>query len=197
MIKYSTLFLILFFGLNDSSLGQITGPELTEINEQRQQLNQNGMKVLAGWSVSNIIAGGIGLSQTDGRTRHFHEMNLAWNSVNLAIAGLGYYGSGSDPSTYSLSQTLREFQHFENLLLFNAGLDVGYMAMGAYLWERGLRKDSDRLKGYGQSIIIQGGFLFAFDLVLFSLSRHKSSALLKSLDGLSVGLSGVSCKMRF
>ena len=51
--------------------------------------------------------------------------------------------------------------------LFNAGLDVGYMATGAYLWERGIRKDSRGLKGYGQSLILQGGFLFTFDLIMY------------------------------
>jgi hypothetical protein len=75
-----------------------------------------------------------------------------------------------------------EFQNFEKILLFNAGLDVGYMALGAFLWERGLRKDSDRLTGYGQSLILQGGFLFTFDLVLYFMNRSQSSQVLEILE---------------
>ena len=109
-------------------------------------------------------------------------MNAAWNSVNLAIAGFGYYGLRSQSAQLGLSETITEFQNFENILLFNAGLDIGYMALGAWLWERGLRKENTRLKGYGQSIILQGGFLFAFDTVLFFMSRSESSKLIDTLS---------------
>lgn len=124
-------------------------------------------------------------------------MNLVWNSVNLAIAGFGYIGLRSDPAQYSLPETIREFQNLENILLFNAGLDVGYMAAGAYLWERGIRKESNRLIGYGQSVVLQGAFLFTFDLILFAASRNKSSKLIDELGKLSIKPTGISYQTRF
>lgn len=197
MIKNIIIIFLLLFTVIDDVRSQTNVANLQQINEQRLQLNQSGMKVLGGWAVTNMIAGGIGLSQMNGRFRHFHEMNLAWNSVNLLLAGAGYLGARNDGKSYTLSETIREFQQFENVLLFNAGLDIGYMAAGAYLWERGIRKKSDRLIGYGQSIILQGGFLFAFDLILFTLSRNQSSNLLDSLARLSFRATGINYKISF
>ncbi|REL24983.1 hypothetical protein DYD21_15795 [Rhodohalobacter sp. SW132] len=188
------LYLILVLPCAGSS--QSFSEDLIEINEQRLQLNQSGMTVLGSWAAANIIAGGVGMTQTSGRVRYFHEMNVAWNSVNLAIAGIGYFGSRNDPAAYSLSETIREFQSFQKLLLFNAGLDIGYMAFGAWLWERGIRTGSDRSIGYGRSMILQGGYLFLFDIVLYALSRNQSGPLIESLDRISPAQNGIGLRIR-
>lgn len=145
-------------------------------------MNSHGMLVLGSWAVTNIIAGSIGVTQSGGQTKYFHQMNAAWNGVNLAIAGFGYYGLQNQATDLGLGETISKFQNFENILLFNAGLDIGYMAIGATLWERGIRKESNRLVGYGKSMILQGGFLFTFDTVLYFLSRSKSNALIDTLN---------------
>jgi len=170
---------LLFSGL---LFAQIAEPDLESINQNRISMNSNGMLVLGGWAVSNIIIGGIGMTQTGGNTKYFHQMNAAWNSVNLAIAGFGYYGLQRQSAQMGLAETITEFHNFENILLFNAGLDIGYVALGAWLWERGIRKESTRLKGYGQSIILQGGFLFVFDTILYFVSRSESSKLMDALS---------------
>ena len=156
--------------------------DLMEINRDRVALNTGGMAVLGGWAVSNILIGTIGMTRTGGSVRYFHQMNAAWNTVNLAIAGFGYYGLKNQSPDLSLAETISEFHSFEKILLFNAGLDVGYMALGAFLWERGLRKDSERLTGYGQSLILQGGFLFSFDVILYLLNRSQSGQLMEILN---------------
>jgi hypothetical protein len=81
----------------------------------------------------------------------------------------------------------------QNIFIFNAGLDVGYMAIGLYLMERSKNasKNQDLLKGYGSSLILQGGFLFAFDLVMYFV--HKSNANLQMYplmngDGIGMGI---------
>jgi hypothetical protein len=176
------LFLLIQMLFSGWLMAQSAEPDLTAINQDRISLNSNGMLVLGGWAVSNMIIGGVGMVKTGGTTRYFHQMNAAWNSVNLTIAGFGYYGLKNQSAALTLSETVAEFQNFEKILLFNAGLDVGYMALGAFLWERGLRKDSDRLTGYGQSLILQGGFLFTFDLVLYFMNRSQSSRVLEILE---------------
>lgn len=178
-------------------LAQPTTVELEQINRDRISMNSKGMLVLGGWAVSNIVIGGIGVTQTNGNTKYFHQMNAAWNSVNLAIAGFGYYGLRSQSPQLELSETITEFQNFENILLFNAGLDIGYMALGAWLWERGLRKENPRLKGYGQSIILQGGFLFTFDAILFFMSRSKSSTLIDTLSQVQFTGTGIAVSIPF
>lgn len=197
MFKFTTILASIIIGSIGIVKGQTKVAELTEINQKRLQLNRNGMKILGGWAAGNIAAGVIGMTQSRGSARYFHEMNLAWNGVNLAIAGLGYVGSKKDPATFSTKETLREYQSFENILLFNTGLDVGYMATGAYLWERGIRKKSDRLKGYGQSLILQGGFLFTFDLIMFFASRKQSNNFLEALEGIRLSPGEVSYTKTF
>jgi len=197
MFKFTTILASIIIGSIGIIKGQSKEVKLTEMNEERLQLNRNGMKILGGWAAGNIAAGGIGMAQSGGSTRYFHEMNLAWNGVNLAIAGLGYFGSKKDPAAFSMKETLREYRSFENILLFNAGLDVGYMATGAYLWERGIRKDSDRLKGYGQSLILQGGFLFTFDVIMFMASRKQNNRFLEALDGITLQPGEISYSKTF
>lgn len=197
MFKVTTILASIILGSIGIIKAQSTHDDLEQVNEKRLQLNQNGMKVLGGWAAGNIIAGGVGMARSEGSTRYFHQMNIAWNGVNLAIAGLGYFGSKKSASSFTLKETIREFHSFEKILLFNGGLDVGYIATGAYLWERGLRKDSDRLKGYGQSLILQGGFLLTFDLIMYFASRKQSNKLLKALDGVSLQPDGISYRHTF
>jgi hypothetical protein len=172
------VFLILQVLFSGFIFAQTSEPDLEAINQNRIGLNSNGMLVLGGWAVSNMIVGGIGMTKTNGTTKYFHQMNAAWNSVNLTIAGFGYYGLKNQDVGMTLSETISEFHSLEKILLFNTGLDVGYVALGAFLWERGLRKESNRLTGYGQSLVLQGGFLFVFDTILYFLNRSKSSQLM-------------------
>ncbi len=161
-----------------------------ETNEKRISLNKNGMLVLGGWAAANIATGTAGYFLADDeRWKFFHQMNAGWNIVNLALASFGYIGqAGQDPATYTWLQTIQEGEYMQKLLLFNAGLDVGYMAFGGYLWERGRNDESQRLVGYGQSLILQGAFLMAFDLTLFYLNHRLvddfSMQLVPSVDGI-------------
>jgi hypothetical protein len=63
----------------------------------------------------------------------------------------------------------------KQVLLFNAGLDVAYIVGGAYLRERGRSRPdkADQLRGYGKSIMVQGGFLLAFDLVNYVIFKRR------------------------
>lgn len=197
MKKRLLLFILVQFLFYGWLHAQTNLVDLEEINEKRLSINSSGMLVLGGWAVSNLFIGGIGMTQTSGTTKYFHQMNAAWNTVNLAIAGFGYYGLRNQSTGIGLSETITEFHNFEKILLFNAGLDVGYMAIGAFLWERGLRKDSTRLVGYGQSMILQGGFLFVFDAVLYFLSRSESSRLIDSLNYIQVNGTALSLNIPF
>ncbi|MCP3136673.1 DUF6992 family protein [Pyxidicoccus xibeiensis] len=147
-------------------------------NAEAVHLNRVAMGVLFGWAVLNIGTGVAGHFATEGEKRAFFQANAAWNVVNLAIAGFGYHGQATaEPATWDLARSLAEGQKMEKLLLLNTGLDVGYLAFGAFLWERGLRKDSERLRGWGKSLLVQGGFLFAFDAVLWFLNSRLDGQL--------------------
>lgn len=150
------------------------------------------MYVLGGWAALNI-AGGLALrSTTTGEARRFHEMNATWNVVNLGIAGIGYYGvtRQADPSAVALAPAVAQYYTFQKTLLFNAGLDIGYVATGFYLRERARRpdNDTDRLRGYGNALLLQGGFLFAFDLANHFISASRQEDLNLILGATQDGL---------
>jgi hypothetical protein len=64
---------------------------------------------------------------------------------------------------------------------------MAYMAGGAYLIERSknTEKNPERLRGFGESIILQGAFLFAFDIGTYLVHRGHNESLQFLLDGLS------------
>lgn len=174
-------------------LAQELSGELDLYNRDRLDLNKTGMLVLSGWALGNIAVGSYGYFRTEGKTKYFHQMNAAWNLVNLSIGALAYYNYlHADPSSLSLSQSIQEAKSLENILLLNIGLDVGYIATGAFLWERGIRKDNDRLLGYGPSLIVQGGFLLIFDGILYGLNKAHNGKLFDLIDNLSITANSVS-----
>ncbi|QDG50006.1 hypothetical protein FIV42_04395 [Persicimonas caeni] len=171
---------------------------LLEQNADRLAINQTGMSVLLGWSALNMGVGTWGYFASKGRWKYFHQMNAAWNVVNGAIAVGSLIGAGGeDPASFGLLATIEEAQFIEKVLLFNAGLDIGYIAAGAYLNERGLRKDSDRLVGYGRSVMLQGAFLLVFDGVLFWLHNQNTSDFLMRVEPLVGDATGAALTISF
>ena len=147
---------------------------LTGFNKERERLSRTGIKGLAIYSAANIIYGSIASSQTTGSNKYFHEMNAIWNGITLGITGIGFLTANKE-STLSYGESLKKQQHIEKLFLFNAGLDVAYIAGGAYLKERAKTtiKNPLRLKGYGESIMLQGVVLLLFDGIMYTIhNRH-------------------------
>lgn len=177
---------ILFFSL--STAYAQSSSELLTFNQQRLQTNKIGMLTLGSWALANIGTGAIAARQGSGSNKYFHQMNAYWNVVNLALAGFGYYGSATaDPASFNLFSSMKEHYNMEKILLLNAGLDAAYIATGLYLTElaKNSTSQADRLKGFGQSIMLQGGFLLAFDTVLFFIHNSHVKQLKTILDNIS------------
>lgn len=194
-----TSLLFLFLSLSFLSFSQST-TSLLDFNQQRLQRQRTAMLVLGSWAVANIGAGLALRGDADGENRYWHDMNAGWNAVNLAIAGLGYWSTmRTDPASFDLASTLAEQHKLQKILLFNAGLDIAYMLGGAYLIERA-KNDLDRrdqLRGFGKSIILQGGFLFAFDLVTYYVHAKHNADLSPMLQGLSLSGQGIGWRLSF
>lgn len=135
-------------------------------NRRRIAIHTAGMATLTGWSLINLGAGfGLGFT-TRGPERHFHQMNAYWNTVNLALGIIGLVGARRDDRRLLAPAAARKARAHQSVFTWNAGLDVLYMATGAVLFDLGQDRDSERLLGYGASILLQGGFLFVFDLAM-------------------------------
>lgn len=169
-------------GLHDSSL--------EAINRDRLRLTRQGMTVLGAWAVGNMAVGGYFWARRTGTVQAFHQMNVLWNTVNLGLAAVGYWNAREAAAEgLDALATLQEYHSLEKLLLFNAGLDVGYMAFGLYLQERGRRMERNQFRGWGRSLVLQGAFLFLFDTGLtWMVSRQKTEHLLTTNPSMSLGL---------
>lgn len=142
----------------------------------------DAMTALAAWGGANVLAGGVSALAADGtRARQFHLMNAGWGAVNAALGLFGRRSAIRDARAgKSLPDAYADLRRTEKILLFNAGLDLGYVAAGAYLLERSRRPGSDtsaRDRGWGQAVILQGAALFAFDLLAYRYLHRGEQAL--------------------
>lgn len=183
---FLTLILILFLFSFDA-LAQI--PSISNAYEKDVKIRKTGMAILGTWAVGNMISGAIGRNQATGQTAYFHEMNLIWNVVNLGIAGAGYYFTATADMPENASALLNDHVIFQKTLLFNAGLDLAYIAGGFYLIERAKNTTNkpERLKGYGKSVVLQGSFLFVFDIILHTIHSKQSSQISDFLSRVHFG----------
>ena len=157
---------------------------LKVFNQQRIQTTNKAMYVLGGWAIGNIALGAVQRSRLEGQQKYFHEMNLFWNLVNLGIAGVALYGNlNNDPASLGLYESLKEQQNLEKILWFNVALNTSYMLGGVWLKERAKNSSNNpaRLKGYGNSLILQGAFLFVFDIGHVLIQQSQSSGKIQHL----------------
>ena len=144
------------------------------------------MLVLGSWAVTNIITGAIASNTNNRELHYFHQMNMIWNGVNLLFAGSGYYAATHKKNASTNLWSVLQHQHTtEKTFLFNSGLDLAYVAGGFYLKEKSkTRSEPAKLLGYGNSIVLQGGFLFMFDAIMYKIHQQhfkKMSPILQKL----------------
>ncbi len=185
-MKKLILLIILFF-----AIPVFAQQKIQDINHQRNEINLNGMKILGGWALANMAIGSVAYFKTTGKNKYFNQMNVFWNIANLGLATAGYFGAKADLNQQlSLATSVHDQHKIEKILLLNAGLDVGYMATGLFLNERGKMKSSDRLKGYGNSLLLQGAFLLIFDSGMYAVHHHNGKGFDKILEKISFNFDG-------
>jgi len=172
---------------------------IQSFEQQRQDINKTGMLVLGSWAAGNILIGTYGSLKAKGEAKYFHQFNAMWNVVNLGIATFGYLNAvNSDPASMTNVEILKDYNSLQSFLLLNAGLDAAYIMTGFYLKERSKNSSSaERLKGYGNSLLLQGGFLLVFDVALYFI--HQSNAninLYPQLESLLAGGVGVGINLK-
>lgn len=168
-------------------------------HNQRIEINETAMLVLGGWAVGNILVGTYGNLKTNGEAKYFHQFNAMWNVVNLGIAAFGYFNAvNADPSSMTNLEIIKDYNSLQNFLLLNAGLDVAYIATGLYLKERSKNSSSaERLRGYGNSLLLQGGFLLLFDVSLFFIHQNNANInLYPHLESLLAGGFGIGINLK-
>ncbi|MBN2215558.1 MAG: hypothetical protein JW723_15090 [Bacteroidales bacterium] len=147
--------------------------------------NITGMYVLGSWALVNLAGGAYGWSKYSNRQKYFYQMNFLWNTVNLSIACIGLYNNYQlDCSLLNPEEIMSRHMQTEKILLINSALDVGYIGTGfllRYFSTQSARR-GDLLKGYGNSLVLQGSFLLVFDLVLYGILRNQRIDFLNNLN---------------
>jgi len=161
---------------------------LPEAYKKDIKIRKTGMLILGSWAAANVIGGAIGRSALSGEKAYFHEMNMIWNVVNLGIAGAGYYFTATGDAPGVPAELLDDQISFQKTLLFNAGLDIGYIIGGFYLMERAKNTANrpERLRGYGKSVVLQGSFLLVFDLLLHTIHQKGTAQIPEFLSNIYI-----------
>ncbi|AWM34486.1 DUF6992 family protein [Hymenobacter nivis] len=151
----------------------------------RELIVGRGLAVLAAWVIINLVGSGYAVGRADRRLEpyYFHLMNVAWALVNAGLAAWGIVMLRRlPPAGWSLAAEAGAHHHDENLFLINTGLDVLYVVVALWLRRRATEPGAGhpaRLAGFGHSVLLQGGFLFVFDLAMTAL-LHLAGAPLRA-----------------
>lgn len=179
---------MLFCLLTFSALAFAQKIDLLKFEKERTRIQKNSMIALAGWSVANIVVSGIATDTRNKEMRYFHQMDVMWGGINLAIAGLGYLGASKEKiNNPVLADVLKHQNRVEKTYLINAGLDVVYVAAGLFMNKTSdNQKKPEKFKGYGNSIMLQGGFLLIYDAINYAIHKNHGKQLNGMTDKVSL-----------
>ena len=169
--------------------------DILEINKDRQKLSREGMTFLTSWAAINIAGGSAAYYLAKDREwKYFHEMNVFWNTVNLGLGIAGLLMERKSKTDLNMEQSLKAQKRVERIFLVNSGIDLIYIGSGLAMRQMQNAKNPERMRGYGNALILQGSFLLVFDGVEYFLHRsngyrYKTSKLSFNFNGNSVGLS--------
>ncbi|MCC5922722.1 MAG: hypothetical protein JJT77_02955 [Crocinitomicaceae bacterium] len=167
------------------------------ISSQKQQ--KHAMLTLGGWAGTNIVTGTFGFYTQKDESRYFHQMNVGWNIVNLGLAATGLLQlQKTDDLPKNAYELIQNQNKLERIFLLNGALNFTYISAGVALRNYSYR-DLDnyhRWKGYGNALILQGGFLAIFDFTNYFMHKNRSNKFLSPLlrnieiqsNGIELGL---------
>jgi hypothetical protein len=159
---------------NDSI--QLPLPEAVAM--ERINITRNYMTALGAWGLVNVVQGSISATNTLGPEHYFHQMSSYFNAVNVGIAAVGFLGIKKQLlKTNTLDSEIKAQQKIQKILLINSALDVGYFGIGLLMRNSGIKNQNAKIQGYGGSIMLQGAFLLAYDLLQFGAHRKNGKRL--------------------
>lgn len=145
------------------------------MEENFYQYQRRRLLILLVWGVGNVL-GGIGsLLSKNKFWRQFWLQAFSWGAIDalLAVGALRsqtkkletYPASASDQKVLPAS-VQKDIKSYHRILLINTFLDVGYLISGEFLRRWGKQNGRADRQGIGVGFIVQGLFLFIYDLLL-------------------------------
>jgi hypothetical protein len=164
----------------------------------KHKIEKRSMITLTAWGGSNLTSGLIGMFSSTGESLYFHQMNVAWGTINMGIGLSALLSKRKNPK--DLKGIVEQDHRLEKVLYLNTGLDFAYMTAGLLLRAQAQSSNSNyhRFIGFGNSLLIQGGFLFAFDLAQIIInSRYRKAHESLLWKNLSFSDHGIGLKYTF
>jgi hypothetical protein len=188
------LLILPFLFFTSISLAQ----SLLEFNQERLQTDKRLMLGLGSWAGANFLVSGVGWATVPkGEVRYFHQMNVLWNTVNIGLAIPGYFNAKKSNPNLTFDNSILIQHKTEKIFLINTGLDVAYLSAGLLLRSNAKINLSkrDQFNGFGNSLLMQGGFLFLFDLTAYIIhNQHAKKSLNKMMNVFDISSSGLGIK---
>lgn len=172
-----------------------TSAELFDFNKSRNKKTTRGLQVLGGFAIANMGVSGYMYYNSKGVDKSFHEMNIMWNGVNTVIAVASLLPK--DKNDMNLAKTNSWQSNTEATYIGAAALDLVYSTAGLYLTERAKTDFSnhDKYKGWGNSLIYNGAFLFLFDTGMFIVHKRNGKKVSKMMDKINLSTGGAGIKL--
>ena len=202
-------FIIILILFRTSAFAQ---DSLKYYNNLRINTTSTGMKVLGGWGILNLGTGAIWgwnskhtsfhvdlngnpvVTSSAGigpEGQYFYQMNTIWGVVDFGTAFLGYAGIQKyRKKNLNAAETLEQQKKLEKIFLINGALDIAYLGTGTYLKLAGDSRKSPIMKGYGESILMQGGFLLIFDGLMYHAEKGNGIRLRNFLEKHPISFDG-------
>ena len=154
-----------------SLVSTIKSQDSISLHKMFYKKQQQSLSLLSSWSVGNLIYSPIAtnhLFSPSKKNEYFYQMNFSWNLLNAGIAGLGHIIVNRDSKKPWDMKTLHNKKiKAEKSIIINMGLDLAYMVAGLLLRNNAKKNNAEESmnKGYGNSLILQGGYLLFYDAI--------------------------------
>ncbi len=165
------IFYLSFFNCQLSFSQEIWYPE--SFIQTQGRLNKDGAIGLSSWGLMNAGFSGYMMTQTTGQEKNFHAMNLIWGGIDLAVGIPTFIRSYKIyKGKIQLKMDSYNPKRYLKIYSVNGWLDLAYIGAGFIVKSRASHAtDPEMMRGFGNSIILQGSFLFTFDNVMYLLHR--------------------------
>ncbi|MGZ4033881.1 MAG: DUF6992 family protein [Bacteroidia bacterium] len=168
---------------------------LYDFNKSRNSRTEKGLDVLGAWAIGNLATSSYLYYHSSGSDKYFNQMNVMWNGANTLIVVASLLPK--QKNDMNLTKTLQWQSNTESVYLASAALDLLYSSLGLYLTEKAKSDFSnhDKWKGWGNSLIYNGGFLFLFDTSMFIIHKHNGKKLYNMMEKVNISAGGAGLKI--
>jgi hypothetical protein len=117
---------------------------------------------LLGWGVGSVVVGAGLVADRRPELRQIGLQAIGWGAIDAALALNGRRAARAKQQLAAPAPTVeREAARFQQIVAVNAGLDLLYVAGGAWLTQTAGQQA--RRRGMGIGIMVQGFFLLIYD----------------------------------